>query len=76
MEIFDKFNVDVASICCQLQPLPGSEKTRVWWAVGFPDGEAMVYRLALKFASRELAAKFKDVFEQAAMLRLGRGSLT
>ena len=68
MKIVGNFYVvDVASYC-ELKPNAGSEKSWVWLASDCSDGEPKAEQLALKFATKELALKFKDAFEEAKVL--------
>lgn len=50
---------------CRLQLKPGSDKCFVWAAEDIADGQPHVDQFALKFKTAELAALFREAFEQA-----------
>uniref|UniRef100_A0A672FUQ4 E3 SUMO-protein ligase RanBP2 n=1 Tax=Salarias fasciatus TaxID=181472 RepID=A0A672FUQ4_SALFA len=53
-----------------LKPLAGSDKAWIWMANDFSDGDANLEQLAAKFKSPELAAEFKQKFEECQRLLL------
>eukprot|EP00064_Thunnus_orientalis_P024387 superscaffoldBa00010381_g24679 len=53
-----------------LKPLAGSDKTWIWMANDFSDGDAKPEQLAAKFKSPELAKEFKEKFEECQRLLL------
>ncbi|XP_034549392.1 ranBP2-like and GRIP domain-containing protein 3 isoform X1 [Notolabrus celidotus] len=53
-----------------LKPLAGSDKAWMWLANDFSDGDAKLEQLAAKFKSPELAAEFKERFEECQRLLL------
>mmetsp|Transcript_17795 Transcript_17795/g.20181 ORF Transcript_17795/g.20181 Transcript_17795/m.20181 type:complete len:194 (+) Transcript_17795:96-677(+) len=50
---------------CELKPNVGSDKSWVWMARDFADGESADEKLAAKFANPENANKFKEFFEKS-----------
>ena len=64
MKIVANFYV-VAAPYCELNPNAGSDKTWVWLACDYSDGEPKTQRFALKFASKEVAVQFKEAFGHA-----------
>ena len=71
MKIVGNFYVVDVAPYCELKPNAGSEKSWVWLASDCSDGEPKAEQLALRFASKELAVKFKDAFEEAKVLNKG-----
>lgn len=53
-----------------LKPLAGSDKTWIWMANDFSEGDARLEQLAAKFKSPELAEEFKLKFEECQTLLL------
>lgn len=53
-----------------LKPLAGSDKAWIWMANDFSDGDAKLQQLAAKFKTPELAAEFKEKFEECQRLLL------
>ncbi|KAK9537433.1 hypothetical protein VZT92_005051 [Zoarces viviparus] len=53
-----------------LKPLAGSDKAWMWLANDFSDGDAKLEQLAAKFKTPELAAEFKEKFEECQRLLL------
>ncbi|XP_074551049.1 E3 SUMO-protein ligase RanBP2 isoform X1 [Halichoeres trimaculatus] len=53
-----------------LKPLAGSDKAWLWMANDFSDGDAKLEQLAAKFKTTELAAEFKEKFEECQRLLL------
>ncbi|KAM9347457.1 E3 SUMO-protein ligase RanBP2 [Symphorus nematophorus] len=53
-----------------LKPLAGSDKAWIWMANDFSDGDAKLEQLAAKFKTPELAAEFKEKFEECQRLLL------
>lgn len=53
-----------------LKPLAGSDKAWIWTANDFSEGDAQLQQLAAKFKTPELAAEFKDKFEECQKLLL------
>ncbi|XP_077472520.1 E3 SUMO-protein ligase RanBP2 isoform X2 [Stigmatopora argus] len=53
-----------------LQPLAGSDRSWIWMANDFSDGDARPEQLAAKFKSPELAEEFKAKFEECQRLLL------
>lgn len=53
-----------------LKPLAGSDKAWIWMANDFSDGDTQLQQLAAKFKTPELAAEFKEKFEECQRLLL------
>ncbi|KAL7881174.1 hypothetical protein AOLI_G00080220 [Acnodon oligacanthus] len=53
-----------------LKPLAGSDRAWMWQASDFSDGDARFEQLAAKFKTPELAAEFKQKFEECQRLLL------
>lgn len=53
-----------------LKPLAGSDRAWMWMANDFSDGDAKLEQMAAKFKSPELAAEFKEKFEECQRLLL------
>ena len=69
MQIVGKFYIVFGVPFCQLTPTSGSEQCWMWLAFDYSDGDTVeVEWLALKFACREMAGKFKDVLEEREVL--------
>eukprot|EP00930_Biecheleria_cincta_P023996 TRINITY_DN1723_c0_g1_i4.p1 TRINITY_DN1723_c0_g1~~TRINITY_DN1723_c0_g1_i4.p1 ORF type:complete len:1766 (-),score=480.20 TRINITY_DN1723_c0_g1_i4:70-4698(-) len=53
--------------CCELKPNAGSEVIWTWLALDCSEEEPQMESLALKFKTPELAAQFKEAFDQAKL---------
>ena len=67
-EIKANFFVEHVASNCKLLPNAVSDNAWVWSPLEFSDREPKREQFALKFATKELAEKFKDAFEDAKCL--------
>ena len=58
-----KFGVMNAASHCELEPRPNSDRTWLFMACDCSEGGAQPVQLALVFASKKLAVKFRAAFE-------------
>ena len=70
MKIVCVFKVVVDAEYCNLE-YADNVKAWLWLALDCSDGEPQVQKLALRFASTELAMEFRDVFEYVAIFGCG-----
>ena len=68
MRVVGNIHVECVVGCCELQQNTGSDQMWVWLATDCSNGKEETERLALVFASRELALKFKKMFDEAKEL--------
>ena len=69
VKIIGNFYVVNGARCCDLKPFFDSGKSSMWLALICSAGETEeAERLALKYASREFAGKFKVAVEEAKVL--------
>merc|ERR1712194_313448 len=65
VEVLANHYLVTTSPYCELKENQGNKKCWVWTAQDSANGEAEIVQFALRFASEELAARFKDAFDSA-----------